>query len=317
MMTKENLDLKSDIATRVVLGKAITDLGLKNEKICTVAADSESRFGDFVKKAPDRAINVGIAEQNAVSISAGLAFCGKIVFVSTYATFISMRACEQIRTDVAFQNLNVKVVGTNSGFSPGWEGFTHQALEDIGIMRAIPNMTVIVPADGEETYNLVHQIADYEGAVYLRVRGKKDDPHVKNKKKPIIGKADELKSGEDITIIACGRMVYEAVEAAEILSEKNISTRVLNMHTIKPIDKEAIITAAQNSRGIITMEEHNTIGGLGSAVADVLCEKGIGIPFRKIGVNDSFGIPGKTHDIFRHFGLTSENAVKIAEEILG
>lgn len=314
---KENLSilLEEDISTRKAFAKAITEVGIADKRVFTVAADSESRFGDFVKMIPERALNVGIAEQNAMSIAAGLAFSGKIPFVSTYATFLTMRACEQIRTDLAFANLKVRVVGTNSAFSSSWLGFTHQALEDIGLMRAIPNMTVVVPADGAATYFLVKESIDYDGPIYMRIRGTGKEPHIPGEEKLEIGKARLLNEGTDITLIACGRMVYEALLAAEILSKEGIKARVLDMHTIKPLDKEAVLKAAEETNGIITIEEHNIVGGLGSAVTEVTSETSP-IIVKRMGVKDCFGVPGTQKDLMEHFGLTAENIAIQAREVL-
>jgi len=317
IIEEQNLStfLENDISTREAFSRVITDVGLKDNRVFTVAADSESRFGGFLKKAPERAINVGIAEQNAMSIAAGLAFCGKIPFISTYATFLTMRACEQIRTDIAFASLKVRIVGTNSGLSSGWLGFTHQALEDIGLMRAIPNMTVVVPADGAETYYLVKESIEYEGPIYMRIRGTSKEPHIPGEGKIEIGKARLLREGTDLTLIACGRMVYEALLAAESLSREGISTRVIDMHTIKPIDKEAILKAAEETRGIITIEEHNILGGLGSAVAEVTCDIQP-VKVKRIGIQDCFGVPGIQKELMQHFGLTADGIVAQAKVFL-
>ena len=309
------VDLKSDISTRAAFSNAITEFGLKDERVFTIAADSESRFGAFIKEAPTRAINVGIAEQNAMSIAAGMAFCGKVPFVSTYATFLTMRACEQIRTDIAFANLNVRIVGTNTGFSSDLLGFTHQALEDIGLMRALPNMTVLVPADGEETYRLVEALINYEGPAYLRIRGNSKEPHIHSEERIEIGKARRLRAGNDLTIIACGRMVQEALTAADQLAMEGVKARVLEVHTIKPIDQEAILEAAAETKRILTVEEHNIMGGLGSAVAEVTSEYRP-IIVKRMGIKDRFGVPGKEKELFEYFGLTSEHIVVEVRKLL-
>ncbi|MFW5980993.1 MAG: transketolase family protein [bacterium] len=310
-----NKFLEKDISTRKAFSKAITDIGLEDERIFTIAADSESRFGEFVEKASDRALNIGIAEQNSMSIAAGLAFCGKIPFVSTYATFLTMRACEQIRTDIAFAGLNVRIVGTNTAFSSGWLGFTHQALEDIGIVRAIPKMTIVVPADGEATYQLVKKSVEYEGPLYIRIRGKDKEPHISSKEKIEIGKARILEDGNDITLIACGRMVYEALLAAKNLSSRGISVRVIDMHTIKPIDKNAVLAAAEETKGIITIEEHNIYGGLGSSVAEITSSTNP-TKVKRLGIKDDFGVPGTQKDLMEHFKLNAENITAEAVNFL-
>lgn len=310
------IDLKNNLSTREAFSKAITEFGLKDKRVFTVAADSESRFGAFRKEAPERAFNIGIAEQNATSIAAGLAFCGKIPFVTTYATFMTMRACEQIRTDIAFANLNVRVVGTNIGFSSDWLGFTHQALEDVGIMRCLPNMTILVPADGEETYRLVEALINYEGPAYLRIRGTGKEPHVESEEPIVIGKARKFRPGKDVTIIACGRMVHEALLASDQLAGEGIGARVLGVHTIKPLDREAILAAAAETKGIITVEEHNIIGGLGSAVAELTSECRP-VPVKRMGIKDRFGFPGKEKELFSYFGLTSKHILDEAKKLLG
>jgi transketolase len=311
------IDLKSNLSMREAFSKAITEFGLKNKRVFTVAADSESRFGAFRKEAAERAFNVGIAEQNATSIAAGLAFCGKIPFVTTYGTFMTMRACEQIRTDIAFAKLNVRIVGTNIGFSSDWLGFTHQALEDVALMRSLPNMTVLVPADGEETYRLVEAlINNYEGPAYLRIRGTGQEPHVESEEPILIGKARKFRPGDDLAIIASGRMVHEAIQASNQLARAGIGARVLGVHTIKPLDEEAILKAAAETKGLITVEEHSIIGGLGSAVAE-LTSASRPVPVKRMGVNDRFGFPGKEEDLFAYFGLTANHIVEEAKKLLG
>ncbi|HEY8392699.1 MAG TPA: transketolase C-terminal domain-containing protein [Capillibacterium sp.] len=308
------IDLTADLSTRKAFSEAITEFGLKDERVFSVAADSESRFGAFRKEASNRAINVGIAEQNAMSIAAGLAFCGKIPFISTYATFLTMRACEQIRTDIAFANLNVRIVGTNVGFSSDWLGMTHQALEDVALMRSIPNMTVLVPADGEETYRLVEALINYEGPAYLRIRGTEKEPHIPCADPVVIGKARKIREGNDLTIIACGRLVYEAMLAADELAREGITARVLDMHTVKPLDEEAVLAAARETKRLLTVEEHNIIGGLGSAVAEVTSAR-CPVPVQRMGVKDRFGVPGKEEDLFSFFGLTAGHIVAEARKL--
>ncbi|HHT48229.1 MAG TPA: hypothetical protein GXZ98_02915 [Firmicutes bacterium] len=308
------IDLTSDLSTRKAFSEAMTEFGLRDKRVFSVAADSESRFGAFRKEASDRALNLGIAEQNAMSIAAGLAFCGKIPFVSTYATFLTMRACEQIRTDIAFANLNVRIVGTNVGFSSDWLGMTHQALEDVALMRSIPNMTVLVPADGAATYRLVEALINYEGPAYLRIRGTAKEPHVSCPEPVVIGKARKIRDGTDLTIIACGRLVYEAMVAADRLAQEGIKVRVLDMHTVKPLDEESVLKAAKETKRILTVEEHNVVGGLGSAVAEVTSAQWP-VPVRRMGVEDRFGLPGKEEDLFTFFNLTSEHIISEARKL--
>lgn len=312
MMKIESL---KEMSTRQAFTKAMEVLGERNERIYAVAADSMSRFGKLPKIAPRRTINVGIAEQNAMGIAAGIALCGGIVFITTYATFLSMRACEQVRTDIAFARLPVRIMGTDAGLSSGWVGFTHQALEDIGIMRSIPHMTVIVPADGEQTYQLMSHLIEYPGPVYVRLRGRGDDPHVEGKGSFKIGVGQQIREGYDITLIACGRMVKEAVEAHQTLSTMGVSARVLNIPTIKPIDEDLIVQAAVETQAILTIEEHNRIGGLGSAVAEVVSSTNP-VQVKRMGLHDTFGIPGAPEDLLEHFGLTSNHIVGEVERLL-
>ncbi len=309
------IDLKRDLSHREAFSSAITKFGKQDERVFTVAADSESRFGAFCKEVPERALNVGIAEQNAVSIAAGLAFCGKVPFVTTYATFMTMRACEQIRTDVAFAKLPVRIVGTNIGFSSDWLGFTHQAFEDVAMMRAIPNLTVLVPADGEETYRLTAALIDYEAPAYMRLRATGAEPHVESADPIEIGKGRKFRSGDDLAILACGRMVHEAITASDRLAKEGIAARVLGFHTIKPLDEEAVLAAAAETKGIITVEEHNVIGGLGSAVTEITAgQKPVYV--KRLGIQDRFGIPGPEKELFAHFGLTAEHIINASRELL-
>lgn len=311
MMTK---DLKT-FSTRQAFTAALEEIGSQDERVFAVAADSMSRFGQLQKLAPKRTINVGIAEQNAMGIAAGLAFCQRIVFITTYATFLSMRSCEQIRTDIAFAQLPVRIIGTDAGLSSGWVGFTHQALEDVGIMRAIPQLQVVVPADGEETYQLMYQLLELEGPVYVRLRGRGDDPYVEGKGPLQLGVGQTLREGNDVTLIACGRMVSEAVSAHDLLKREGISARVLNMPTIKPLDEDLVLTAAGETQGIITIEEHSIIGGLGSAVAEMVSQKNP-VLVRRMGIKDSFGIPGAPEDLLRFYQLTARDIVQEVNNML-
>lgn len=298
------------IATRESYGKALAELGDKYDIVVLDADLSKStKTETFKKKFPDRFINMGIAEQNMMSTAAGLASCGKIVFASSFAMFAAGRAFEQIRNSIGYPNLNVKIGATHAGISVGEDGATHQCLEDIGIMRTIPNMVVINPADDVEARAAVEAAVKHNGPVYLRF-GRLGVPVIFDEAtyKFEIGKGVLLKDGEDVTLLATGLMVEKALEAADILKEKGISARVINIHTIKPIDKEIIIKAAKETGAVVTCEEHNIIGGLGSAAAEVLAENYPAV-MERVGVCDRFGKSGEPNVLLKEYGLTAENIV--------
>lgn len=302
---------------RVAYGEALAELGDVNKKIVVLDADlanaTQTRF--FRDKFPDRFFDMGIAEGNMVDVAAGFAHTGYIPFVSTFALFGSGRAYEEIRNSVAYINLNVKFAFSHSGLSVGEDGGSHQSIEDIALMREMPNMTVLVPCDPTETKKAVKAAIDIDGPVYIRVaRPVVDD--ITNADDPFIpGKANVLKDGNDVCIITCGLMVKPALEAAKVLEEQGISTAVVNMHTIKPIDADTILKYNQKCKAILTFEEHSIIGGLGSAVAEVLAGKA-GAKFTRVGINDKFGKSGKPEDLFREYGLTSEHVVEEAKKLL-
>jgi transketolase len=268
----------------------------------------------FAKSFPERYLQCGIAEQNLIGMAAGLASCGKIPYLTSFAPFATMRCCEQIRVDLAYNNLPVKVIGSESGVSMGVLGTTHYALEDIGVLRSISNLVIISPADGLELVKVMYAVLTLKGPVYIRLGGGKTIPMVyKEDYTFTIGKAVTLKEGTDGTLIATGTMVDKAMKAAEILSNDNIHFRVLNIHTIKPIDEEAIVKAATETKNIITIEEHNIIGGLGSAVGDVMAQHGVG-KLLKMGLPDEFPESIASYpDLLERYGLTSRN---IAEKVL-
>ncbi|HCX64358.1 MAG TPA: transketolase, partial [Eubacteriaceae bacterium] len=260
------------IATRTAYGEALAELGRENKNIVVLDADlsKSTKSATFGSEFPDRHFNCGIAEQNMMGIAAGLATTGKIPFASTFAMFGAGRAFEVIRNSICYPKLNVKIALTHSGLTVGEDGATHQSVEDIAIMRAIPNMVVLCPADATETKKMVRKAAEYKGPVYLRL-GRPNLPVLFDDSYDFeIGKATELKQGDDVTIIATGIMTSTALEASEKLAEEGIKARVINMGTIKPIDEEAIVKAAKETKAIVTAEEHSVIGGLGSAVADVV-----------------------------------------------
>ena len=300
------------IATREAYGKALAKLGMENENIVVLDADlsKSTKTADFKKVAEDRFINMGIAEGNMMSVAAGLASCGKIPFASTFAIFAAGRAFEQIRNSICYPKLNVKICATHAGLTVGEDGASHQAIEDIALMRSIPNMVVISPSDDIETEAAIEAITKYQGPCYVRlgrmgVYTINDNPDYKFE----LGKAVTLREGKDATIIATGIMVDAALEAYNILAEEGIKVKVLNIHTIKPIDEEAIITAARKTGLIVTAEEHSIIGGLGSAVAEVVCTNHP-VPVMRVGVKDTFGESGKPEQLLKAYGLTAEEIVK-------
>ncbi|MDR5659356.1 transketolase family protein [Serpentinicella sp. ANB-PHB4] len=310
--------MSKKIATREAYGEALIELGSQNKDVVVLDADlsKSTKTAGFAKNYPERFFNVGIAEQNLVGMAAGLAAAGKIPFASTFAMFATGRAFEIIRNSVGYPNLNVKICATHAGLTVGEDGASHQALEDIACMRVIPNMTVIVPADALEAKQAIHAVAEMTGPAYVRL-GRSGVPSVNEESNYQfeIGKGVTLKEGNDITIIATGIMVSEALEAADILNEKGVSARVINIHTIKPIDQEMIIKAAKETGAIVTAEEHNIIGGLGSAVSEVISE-GYPVPLKRVGTMDTFGESGKPADLLKKYGLTKENIVDTVLETI-
>jgi len=301
-------------ATREAYGDALHDIGAELKDIVVLDADlsKSTKTNVFAKAFPERFFNVGIAEQNLIGTAAGLAAAGKIPFVSTFAMFAAGRAFEQIRNSVCYPKLNVKIAATHAGLTVGEDGASHQAIEDISLMRSIPNMTVIVPADATEARQAVEFAAKYKGPIYLRLGRMSVSDIFGSDYEFQHGKAVELADGKDVTIIATGIMVAPARQAAEELIETGISARVLNIHTIKPIDKEAIIKAAQDTGAIVTCEEHSIIGGLGSAVAEVLVEN-TPVPMERVGVLDTFGESGVPDALLAKYNLTTADIVQAAK----
>ncbi len=305
------------IATREAYGKALAKFGAKYDIVVLDADLSKSTKTDTFKKTfPERFINCGIAEASMMSTAAGLAACGKTVFASSFAMFAAGRAFEQVRNSICYPNLNVKIGATHAGISVGEDGATHQAVEDIAIMRAIPGMSVISPADAVEAEAAVEAAILHNGPVYLRF-GRLAVPVINDETtyKFEWGKGVVLKDGTDVTIIANGLMVPEALKAHEILQSEGISARIVNMHTIKPIDKELIINSIKKTGAIVTAEEHNIIGGLGSAVAEVVC-KNAPAPIEIVGIEDKFGKSGVPAKLLEEYGLTAENIAKKAHDVL-
>lgn len=304
-------------ATRFGFGEGLVELGKKNDKIFVLGADTVSSvaINGFQKEFPERFANVGIAETNLLGMAAGLAVAGFVPFVSTYGVFASGRPWEQIRTTICYSNLNVKIGGSHSGLMVGPDGATHQALEEISIMRCLPHMTVLVPCDLVETKKATIAAADYNGPVYIRY-GRENVPIITEDKTPFeIGKAIKMREGSDVCIMACGSMVYESLMAAELLEKEGIKARVLNIHTIKPIDKQAIIDAAKECGAIVTAEEHQIFGGFGSAVAEVVVANSP-VPMEFVGVNDTFGESGKPADLIVKYGLKDINVVEAVKKVL-
>lgn len=309
--------MSSMIATRDAYGEVLVDLGAENEKVVVLDADlsGSTKTAGFAKRFPERFFNMGIAEANMVGTAAGLAAAGKIPFASTFAIFAVGRAWEQVRQSVAYPKANVKIVATHSGITVGEDGGSHQSIEDIAIMRAVPNMTVIVPADGIETKLAIRAAAAYKGPVYVRL-GRNKVPTIFNDDYEFaIGKGCQLRDGSDLTIIGTGLMTAQALAAAEQLGKAGISTRVLHIATIKPLDEELIIAAARETGAIVTAEEHSVVGGLGGAVAELLAEK-FPAPIKRVGINDRFGLSGKAEELLKYFGLMPENLVEAAKEVL-
>ena len=299
------------IATRDAYGQTLIELGNEREDIVVMDADlaAATKTGMFKKAHPDRFFNAGIAEGNMMSIAAGLAAAGKTVFASSFAMFAAGRAFEQIRNSIAYPHLNVKIAASHAGISVGEDGATHQCCEDIGIMRTIPGMVIINPADAPEAKAAVRAAAEYDGPVYLRL-GRLAVPVFNDEDVDFeIGKGKVMREGTDVTVIATGLEVNEAMIAAESLAAEGISVRVVNMATIKPIDKDIILQAAAETGVIVTAEEHNIIGGLGSAVAEVLVESGKPVPMLRVGVEDTFGRSGPALELLDIYGLTAPHIV--------
>lgn len=299
-------------STRQAYGEALAELGKLNKNIVVLDADlTKSTKTNLFKEAfPERHINVGIAEADLVGTAAGLATCGKIPFASTFAMFAAGRAFEQIRNTVAYPKLNVKIAPTHAGVSVGEDGGSHQSIEDIALMRAIPGMVVLSPADAVETKKMVFAAAEYDGPVYLRM-GRLDVPTIFDENYEFkIGVGSKLKDGKDATVIATGLMTARALEAANKLEEEGYSVRVINMGTIKPLDTEIVLKAAKETNLLVTVEEHSTIGGLGSAIAEYLSEVHPSKIIR-IGVNDRFGQSGKAEEVLKEYGLTAENIADV------
>lgn len=305
-------------STRDIYGDTLVELGKRSSKVVVLDADlsCSTRTQKFAQAFPERFFNMGIAEQDMIGTAAGLAASGKLPFVSTFAVFATGRCWDQIRQSVCYSNQNVKIVATHAGITVGEDGATHQANEDIALMRCLPNMQVIVPADAVETKKVIEEMFVNFGPTYIRLSRCKTPTIFDSSYVFTVGKATMIEDGYDATIIACGLMVSEALKAREMLAKEGILTRVLNMSTIKPLDSEAVIKASIETRGIITAEEHSIIGGLGSAVAEVVAEN-YPVKVRRIGVNDCFGVSGSPNELLTYHGLTADKIVAAVKNMLG
>lgn len=305
------------IPTRDGFGEGLIELGRSNKNVVVLSADltDSTRAGWFRKQFPERFFGFGVAEQDMFGTAAGFALMGKVPFACTFGVFASGRAWDQIRISVAYMNLNVKIGGTHGGISVGGDGATHQALEEIALMRILPNMTVVVPCDSHEARKATIESVNINGPVYIRL-GRNPAP-VLTKKEDFfkIGKASVLRDGSDLTIFACGHMVYEAILACDILEKDGVKARLVNLHTPKPIDRDVIIKAARDTGAIVTAEEHTIAGGFGSAVAEVVIQN-CPVPMKMVGIQDRFGVSGEPDELFEYFGLKAKNIVSAAKEAL-
>ena len=307
------------IPNRQVICDTLLELAREDRDIMVLTSDSRgsAAMAPFAKAYPKQFVEVGIAEQNIVGISAGLAHSGKKPFVTSPACFLSMRSIEQIKVDVAYSGTNVKLIGISGGVSYGALGMSHHSVQDLAVARAIPGLSVIMPADRHETKQMTKALVEHEGGVYVRIgRNPVEDVYESDEYEFVIGKAVTMREGSDLTIIAAGETVRVALDAHDALKEAGVSCRVLNMHTIKPLDEEAILHAAGDTGHIITIEEHSVLGGLGAAVAELVVQHKP-VPMRILGIPDEPAIAGKTSEVFRHYGLTADNIKALALELLG
>ncbi len=309
------------VATRKAYGEALLELGEKHEDVVVLDADlsKSTKTADFAARFPDRFFNMGVSEADMMSTAAGLAASGKTPFASTFAVFAAGRAYDQVRNSICYPRQNVKIAATHSGITVGEDGASHQMLEDIALMRVLPNMTVVCPCDAVSAKKIIHSAYDNHGPYYIRL-GRPGVPLIYDENDPEleieIGKGQVLKKGEDLTIIACGHQVAHALEARETLAEEGMSCEVIDLHTIKPLDKETILNSVKKTKAVVTCEEHSIIGGLGSAVAEFLSET-YPVPVFKVGVEDIFGESGSGDDLLEKYGLKPEDIVRKAKKIKG
>ena len=318
-MKLKDIQVLNEKETRGGFGEGIYEIGKENENVVVLTADlaGSLKLGPFIKDFPNRFIQVGIAEANMIGIAAGMTIGGKIPYTTTFANFSTGRVYDQIRQSVAYSGKNVKICASHAGLTLGEDGATHQILEDIGLMKMLPGMTVIVPCDFNQTKAATKAIASYEGPVYLRFGRPKWPNFTKEDGSDfIIGKAQQLSEGTDVSIFACGHMVWKAIEAGRILEEKGISVELINLHTIKPLDTEAIIQSISKTKSAVTVEEHNIIGGLGDAIAQVAA-KHFPIPIEYIGTNDTFGESGKPTELLIKYGLDTPFIIEAVEKVMG
>ncbi|HQA50358.1 MAG TPA: transketolase family protein [Syntrophomonadaceae bacterium] len=304
-------------ATRDAYGLALVELGKAHDNVVVLDADlsKSTKTAEFAKVFPERFFNAGIAEQNMMGMAAGMAASGKVVFASSFAIFATGRAFEQVRNSIAYPHLNVKVCATHAGLTVGEDGGSHQAVEDVAVMRSLPNMTVVVPADGVSVRKMVEELYHREGPAYLRL-GRPAVPVLYNEEDEIkIGKGNLLREGSDAAIIACGIMVAKALEAAELLAESGIQVAVADMHTIKPLDNDLLIKLARQTGAVLTVEEHSIIGGLGGAVCETLSEY-FPVPVLRMGIADVFGQSGQPEQLLEHYNLTVEQIVQNIHKLL-
>lgn len=306
------------VACKQAICEELIKLAKKDKDIVVLTGDSRgsASMTEFARQLPEQFVEVGIAEQNLVGIAAGLASAGKKPFIASYASFLTMRSIEQIKVDVAYSNVNVKVIGISGGISYGPLGMSHHALQDIAIMRAIPNMRVYLPADQHESKKLIEQLVKDEKPAYIRVgRNPVENVYDANNFKFQINRANTLKEGKDITIISCGEMVQTALSAGKILQNEGINAKVIGIHSIKPLDEETILQAAKESGCILTLEEHSIYGGLGSAVAELLSQKNQ-VPLKILGLPDEPVITGKPREVFSYYGLDVDGVIKSVKNLL-
>lgn len=311
---KKNIATKS---TRDGFGEALLSLAKKNKNIVVVSADlaESTRVLSFAKKFPERFVEVGVAEQNMLGVAAGLALSGKIAIASSFAVFSPGRNWDQLRISVCYSQANVKIIGSHSGLGVGADGASHQALEDIAITRCLPNLVVLAPADYNEAKQALAAALQHQGPVYLRLTRQNSPIFTDENKKFIIGQANILKKGNDLTLIACGPLVYDALQAAEKLAKENINVEVINCASIKPLDKKTILTSVKKTKKVLTLEDHQKAGGLGSAVAELLAEN-YPASIKIMGVNDSFGESGESNELYKKYGLDQDSIIKNIKEII-
>jgi len=318
-MKCSDIQILNEKETRAGFGDGVYEIGKENANIVVLTADlaGSMKIGSFIKEFPERFIQVGIAEANMIGIAAGLTIGGKIPYTTTFANFSTGRVYDQIRQSVAYSNKNVKICASHAGLTLGEDGATHQILEDIGLMKMLPGMTVIVPCDYNQTKAATKAIASFEGPVYLRFGRPKWANFTKEDGSDfIIGKAQQLSEGNDVSIFACGHMVWKAIEAGKILEEKGLSVEVINIHTIKPIDTEAVLNSIKKTKCAVTVEEHNIIGGLGDSIAQIAATH-FPIPIEYIGTKDTFGESGKPLELLKKYGLDTPFIVAAAEKVIG